>query len=337
MPAGDTRGTAEPRLCIVLVTPTGLPQLRRTLDSVAAQTVAEQIELIVVAPAADLLDGVEHLSRRFHSARVIAVGPIENVDHAAAGGLLEATAPIVASIEDHAYPEPDWAERILQAFDDDCVAVGSAMLNANPGARLSWSNMLIAYGRWSEATPPGEIDWVAIHNASFRRSALEPLAAELSRLFNREGRALLRMREAGGRFCFAPAARIRHLNPSNLSSTARLRFDAGRLYAANRVRDERWSWARRLVFAALGAAVPPLVYARMRRTLFAGRRDVSEARHGPALFVGLIFDAAGQVAGVLSGMGGARDRLATFEMNRLDHLTRAERAVFAPREDRRAP
>lgn len=328
---------AGPMLSVVLVTPTGLPQLRRTLESIAAQTIAERIELLVVAPSADLLDEAGGLTRRFQSTRVIATSPIVNVDHAVARGLLEAKAPIVASIEDHAYPEPEWAERLIDAFDDDSVAVGSAILNANPGAPLSWSNMLIAYGQWSEATPAGEIGWVALHNGSYRRASLEPFGAELCRLFNREGEVLLRMREAGGRFRFAPMARIRHVNPSSLSSTARLRIDAGRLYAANRARDERWSWPRRLVFVALGGAVPVLRYARMRRELFAGRRDLSEARHGPALLIGLIFDAIGQVAGVLTGPGGARDRLATFEMNRMDHLSRSDRAIFAPPEAQPAP
>lgn len=318
-----------PLLAVVLVTPTGLPQLQRTLESIAAQTIADRIELIVVAPSGDVLDGAGRLLPGFHSSHVIAVGPIANVDHAAARGLLAAAAPVVASIEDHAYPEPEWAERLLEGFDDACVAVGSAILNANPGASLSWSNMLIAYGQWSEATPGGEIGWVALHNGSFRRSALEPFGDELWRLLNREGEVLLRLREAGGYFRFAPAARIRHLNPSNLPSTARLRFDAGRLYAARRVREECWSWPRRMAFATLGAAVPALRYMRMRNELFARRRDISEARHGPALLLGLILDAAGQVAGVLRGEGSARDRLATFEMDRIDHLNQADRATFA--------
>ncbi len=256
------------------------------------------------------------------------MGPISNVDHAAARGLLEASAPIVASIEDHAFPEPEWAERLLEVWTEDCVAVGSAIVNANPASGLSWTNQLIAYGQWSERVPEGEADAVALHNGSYRRSALEPLAAELPRLFNRESEVLHRLKAAGGRFRFAPRARIRHVNPSSLGSTGRLRMDAGRLYGAKRASDEGWGWGKRLTYTALGPLIPLVRYGRMRRELFA--EGVSEARRGPYVMVGLIFDAAGQMAGYLLGPGGARDRLATFEMDRLRHLNASDRRVLDP-------
>lgn len=309
-----------PVLSVVLVSSTGLGGLARTLAAIAAQTIAERIEVLIVVPDEDGIGRLRRLLARFHSTDVMSAGTIPNVDHAVARVLLKASAPIVAAIEDHAFPEPDWAERVLAAFDDGCVAVGSAMLNANPSGPLSWSNMLIAYGQWSEATREGEIAWVALHNGTFRRSALERFGETLPELFNREGGVLLRLREAGGRFRFAPRARIRHLNPSRLSSTARLRFDAGRLTAANRARDEGWSRFKRGAYAVLGPAIPALRYLRMRKELFGRQPGITEVRHGPALLIGLVFDAAGQIAGFLSGPGGARDRLAVFEMNRLDHL-----------------
>ena len=272
-----------PVLSVILVTPTGLAQLRRTLTSIAAQTIAECIELVIVAPEAKIAEDAGRLLTPFCSHRVIAVGPIANVDHAVAHGLLAAAAPIVASIEDHAFPEPDWAERLLEVWDEDCVAVGSAIVNANPSGRLSWSNILIAYGQWSEATPEGDISWVALHNCSYRRAALEPFGEELSELVGRESSVLVQLRDAGGRFRFAPKARIRHLNPSRLASTARLRMDAGRLFAANRARDERWSGARCAIVALLGPLIPFVRYARMRNELFGPGRGLSEARHGFSL------------------------------------------------------
>jgi Glycosyl transferase family 2 len=319
----------EPALSVVLVTPTALAQLRRTLTSLAAQTIAERIEMVIVAPDHEAMQGADPLLSRFHSHRVVAAGPIANVDHAAARGLVEAAAPIVASIEDHAFPEPEWAERLLEAWDADCVAVGSAIMNANPRNGLSWSNQLIAYGRWSEAAPEGETDWVALHNGSYRRAALAPFGDELPRLFNRESEVLRRMQAAGGRFAFAPRARIRHINPSALGATARLRVDAGRLYAANRARDEGWGLGKRAAYALLGPLIPLVRYAKMRKELFGGGGTVRETRHGPYLMVGLIFDALGQMVGYLGGPGRARDRLATFEMDRMQHLDARDRAVFA--------
>ena len=264
--------------------------------------------------------------------RVIEQSPIHNVDFASGRVLASAQAPVVASIEDHAFPDADWAEAILDAYGrSDAVSIGSAMVNANPGPALSWSNMLLAYGQWSEATPEGPTDWVAHHNGTWRRAALEALGTDdLWRGFDREGTVMHRLREAGGTFAFAPRARVRHVNPSSLGATFRLRQDAGRLYAANRARDERWGWPRRAAYVALSPLIPPLRYMRMRRELFGKRAEVTEARHGPAMLLGLVFDAMGQMLGYVAGAGGSRDRLATFEMDRLQHLSRSDRRAFAP-------
>jgi hypothetical protein len=318
-------------LAVILVAPTRFEQIGRTVQAIAAQTIAHRIELVLVLPEARLAEGREQAFRHFATHRILAVGRIDNVDHAAARGLLAAEAPIVASIEDHAYPEPEWAEALLAewAADPDAVAIGSAILNANPANPLSWSNALIAYGQWSETTRAGPIDWIAMHNGSFRRAALEPHGEALPALFNRDSDILVRLKAAGGRFRFAPSARIRHLNPSRLASTARLRMDAGRLFAANRAEAGGWGFARRLAYAALGPAIPFLRYMRMRRDLFAGT-GLSEIRLGLPLLVGLAFDAIGQSIGNLRGPGAARDRLATFEMDRMEHLDARDRAAFAP-------
>lgn len=318
-----------PDLTVVLTTAASFDNLWRTLAAVASQTIAERIEVLILVPRDDVSERAAPLLARFHSWRVIECGPIDNVDHSAAKGLLMAAAPVCASIEDHAFPDPEWGARILEAFEHDCVAAGSCMENANPKAGLSWSNMLIAYGQWSPTTPAGPTEWVALHNGTYRRAALEPYGEELWQLFNRESEILVKLRDGGGAFRFVPGARIRHLNPSSLGSTAKLRFDAGRLYAANRARDEGWSLVKRIAYVGLGPVIPLLRYVRMRKELLGGDTGRSEAKLGPFLLLGLIFDAAGQMAGFAVGPGGARGRLAVFEMDRLDHLNPSDRGVFA--------
>ena len=325
----ETEGAA---ISVVLVSPGGPRLLRRTVQALAAQTVADRIELVLITPDPGAAEALPPLLAPFHGVVSRAVGPIADVDHAVGRALPLASAPVIAAIEDHAFPDADWAETILEAYErTDAVAVGSAMMNANPRAMLSWSNMLLAYGQWTEATPEGPIGWVSHHNGTFRRSALEAFDPdEYWQWFTREGTIMKRLSAEGGTFHFAPGARVWHINPSNIRSTAQLRIDAGRLYAASRAADEGWGLPKRVFYAALGPVIPFLRYARMRRELFGVRPEVTEARHGPALLVGLVFDAMGQMAGFLAGPGGARDRLATFEMDRLEHLDRKDRAVFEP-------
>lgn len=323
-------GTA-PALSTVLVTPTGPRFLRRTVQAMAAQSVADRIELLIAAPSTDVTE-IEPLLDAFHSVKLQTVGAIDNVDFAVGRALPHATAPVIASIEDHAFPDADWAENLLSAYEGtDAVAVGSAVLNANPQSGLSWTNILLAYSQWSDATPEGPISWISHHNGSFRRDALAQFdPEEYWAWFTREGTIVRKLAEAGGTFRFAPSARVRHLNPSNLPSTFALRRDVGRLYAANRMRDEQWGLGKRMAYAALSPAIPFLRYVRMRKELFGKRAELREAKHGPAMFLGLVFDALGQMIGYVSGVGRARDRLATFEMDRLDHLNKRDLETFRP-------
>jgi len=329
----DTAAMAGPRMSVVVVTPTRFRQIRRTVESLAAQTIAAELELVVVAPEAEAVAADLGALTAFWGTQVVPVGRIANVDHAAAAGLLRGRAPVVASIEDHAFPEPDWAARVLagwDAADPDCVAVGSTITNANPRSGLSWSNILLAYGAWAPGTPEGQIDWVAAHNITLKGEALKPLSNNLAPMMGREGLFLKEMRARGGRFRFAPEARIAHVNPSTLSATAALRFDAGRLYAARRASEENWGWMKRIAYVALGPLIPFVRYARMRRDLFHAQSPMREGKLGFALFTGLLFDAGGQMLGYVAGPGGAPDRLATFEMDRIQHLDAHDRALFEP-------
>jgi hypothetical protein len=325
----DGLQTAGPDLSVILVCPGGRRALHRTLAALASQTIAHRIEIIVASPDGDLDKTEAPLLRRFHSVWIVPDPAITNVDHVVGRLLPQGTAPIVASVEDHAFPDPEWAESLLAAYDDSAVAVGSAVINANPGSMLSWSNILLAYGQWAETVAAGDIAWLPLHNCSYRKSALVALGADIAPMFNREGEVLVRLRDAGGRFRFAPGARIRHLNPSTWKSTWQLRLDAGRLAAANRWRDGGWSRARRFVFAVSGPLIPLVRYLRMRQELFGPSKDVTEHRHGLALLLGLVFDGAGQIAGFVAGPGQSRARLSVFEMDRIRHLNRHDATAFS--------
>ena len=49
-------------------------------------------------------------------------------------------------IEDHSYPEPEWAEALLRAHAGPWTVVGPAVANANPDYTASWVNYVLSYG-----------------------------------------------------------------------------------------------------------------------------------------------------------------------------------------------
>ena len=311
----------ELTLAAVVVASKDFKRIERTVRYLARQTIADRMELVIVA--ARPMPEVEAFTA-FGRTNVITVGYIENVDVASADGILAATAHYIASVEDHAYPEPTWAENIVAAFEQGYDVIGSQMGNANPTSGLSGANLLIAYGPQTSEQSQG-VKSVPSHNCAYRAALIQPLGERLYSLMGRGGKLMAALREQGATFYHAGSARLTHANPSRLSSSAELRFNAGRAYATGRARH--WSLPKRLVYTALAPLIPFIRLRNFYSDYFAsGERQRGELA---PLLLALAFDAAGQAAGYLLGEGNAGRVLATFEMGRLQHLTAHDRTKLA--------
>ena len=319
-----TVGT-EPALSAVVVTADRFSSIRRTVEHLRAQTVANQVELVIVRDrSASLVDAAPEELLGFNRVTVVETGPIGNVDKAAAPGMRAASGPVVAVLEDHAYPEPGWAETMIRAHrDGGWAATCSEYVNANPASPLSWANLLWAYGAWTRPARDGEAPGIARHNVAFSRDALAPLADELEDLLGRGGGLEARLREAGGRLGVVSSTHVAHINPSRLRSTIQLRFSAGRLRTGP-------AGAR----ASMKAKGPMLV----RVPAGALRRLASTARRAhkagvlpnalPGLLLATLLDAAGETVGVLAGPGHTAVTTAAFEFDRMRHVTASDRRAL---------
>ena len=319
----------SPKLSVVVVTPGDGAQIRRSVRAVAAQDVADRVELVLVAPSeVALADLDEAVLAPFAAVRRVGVGPIPNVDRAAARGILAASAPVVAVIEDHGYVQPGWARAVLAAYENGpWVSVGSVMENANPRSSLSWANLMLGYGWWIAREQAGEMHDVPSHNATYRRDAVAAHGDSLPGRMGRLGDLHDRLRADGGRMLLAGDARIAHANPSRLAPTADLRFHAGRLYGAERAQEGGWGLPKRLAYAAAWPAIALVRLRRFHAEHLAGGRPHAHLwpRVLPGLVAALLLDALGQAAGYLRGPGRALDVLAVFEMDRVQHLSAADR------------
>jgi hypothetical protein len=322
--------TSFPALSVVLVTPGQFTILRRTVRFLRSQTIYERLELIIVAPTeAAVSDRRPDETACFHAIKVVPVGSITDVDKAAAYGIAVASAPVVALVEDHVYPEPGWAEAILEAHKGPWAAVGSTILNPTPESRLSWANLMATYGRWTEPVERGQAKEISRHNVSFKKPVLEPYGDELVRFLGRTGGLLEDLQSKGHAFFLEPNARIYHASPSRLSTTIALRFKAGRVYAAARAAKGQWPFTRRLVYALGGPLIPLVRFYRIQREFFwNGRLRKRAPRVYLALMFVLILDGLGQTFGYAFGAGKAEKRLASFETDRLRHLTPSDQRAL---------
>ena len=317
---------SAPDRSVLLVTPDDYQTIRRTVRHLSAQTVAERLELIIIAPSKDGLGLVAGEVGGFQRVRVVEVGEIKRVAPAKAAGVAEATAPLVAFAEDHCYPEPDWAARLIAAHREGWAAVGPAMCNANPLTMVSWAGLYLNYGCCLGAAGSGAARNLPWHNISYRRQLLLDYGTDLPALLAVEGLLLDDLRSRGHGLYLEAEARTSHVNISRLSSWVVHAFWGGRLFGAARAREKRWSVWRRLAYVCGGPLIPVI---RLRRTVpviyRTGRGRELMPRILPAMFAGLIPHALGEVAGYALGVGDAERRYSYFEMKRTRHVTAQDR------------
>ncbi|WP_412069236.1 hypothetical protein [Rubrivirga sp. IMCC43871] len=312
-----------PDISIVVVTPTDFGQIRETIQHLLDQTVHDQMELIVVAESREALGPDTAELDGFPTHQVVEAGPIVHRGQAAAKGVRVAQAPIVAMVEEHAYPEPGYAEALLSAHEGPWAGVSPVIRNANPESAVSWSNYYPAYLALTEPVEAGEVDNVAWHNTAYKRDRLLAFGDRLGALLDFEGDLLTELRAQGHRLYLEPRAQVRHMNIEKLWAATHLLYLQGRLTAASRVEGEGWPLWRRLLYVA-GSPLTPLMYL---PNLWRGFRRTKQPvgrvlRALPSLSVSLGAVAVGEVVGLLRGATGAKHRMEAYELNRDHYLSR---------------
>jgi hypothetical protein len=230
-------------------------------------------------------------------------------------GIRKATAPVVVLSEDHSFPEPGWAQAIIDAFREDWCVVAPVFRNANPRTMLSWANLLLEYYPWFEGAERGERNELPGHNTAYRKDQLLAFGDRLEQVFEVESVVHRELRAQGYRMLLEPAAITKHLNFSRLQPVLYLRFHAGRSFAGHRTMG--WSFAKRAGYAIGSALIPALRFVRIARMLNESPR-YKFLLPGilPALITCLVADGFGEMIGYVSGPGDSPVRLGLIEFNR---------------------
>ncbi len=318
-----------PSLSAILVTPDGFDSLRRTVQHIAAQSIRESIEVVIVAPSKGALGLDESELRGLQGVRIVEVGELRSNAHGYAAGVREATAPIVVFCEDHSYPGSEWAEALVEAHRDDFAVVGPVVANANPGSSVSWADFLLGYGPWLDPTPASELDYLPGHNSAYRRDLLMEYGSELDSWLEAESVVHWDLRSRGHRLYLEPRARTFHFNFSRPSSWIAATFHSARTFAARRVRDARGFPLRRLLYTLATPIIPPIRLRRCWRDIRRSEQPFSWFRLLPALTLSLIVSATGEAFGYALGPGDSPQRVSRYEFHRDRHVNERDRAAMA--------
>jgi GT2 family glycosyltransferase len=114
-----------PELSVVISSLNGGPGVDRCLHALARQTIADDIEIVVVDDGST--DNTSEVARA-HGVGLVRHDKNRGLSAARNSGIEEATAPIVAFLDDDCDPASDWAEQLLALYDDEVIGVGGVVV-----------------------------------------------------------------------------------------------------------------------------------------------------------------------------------------------------------------
>jgi GT2 family glycosyltransferase len=212
-----------PEAAVVIATYNRPEHVAECLTRVAAQTVAPRTVIVVDSSDDDrtraVVDG-------FPGVRYVtnALGRGHTATSRRIGVELCVGVEVVAFLDDDAYAAPDWLEQLLGRYDEpDVGAVGGRAANGQPGETeegLGAIGRLLPNGTLTGhfAADPGrdvEVDHLLGANMSLRLSAVEAVGGIEDHYpgtcLREETEIVLRMRAAGYRVLYTPAAFVEHV------------------------------------------------------------------------------------------------------------------------------
>jgi hypothetical protein len=316
----------EPLLSAIVLAPAGWTPVRTTVRHLAAQSIANRIEVVFVVSRGAALEADSDALAAFAGWRIVEVDGtgIGAVGYAA--GVRGASAPFVVFTEDHCYPEPGWAAALLGSYDDSTAAVGPVVAHANLDSLVAWADYLLGYGPWIDPTPGGDVESLPGHNSSYRTEALLPYERDLERWLEAESILYWDLRKKGWRLVLEPRARTHHFSFSRPSSWLAATFLTSRTFAGLRVRDA--GLARRLFWVAASPLIPAVRLRRFARDLRRAEASPSLVRLLPAVSTHLAVSAFGEAVGYALGSGEAPRRVARYHFRRDLHVNDRDRLAM---------
>lgn len=319
-----------PLMSVIITTVGGYESVRTVIEHLKMQTVADRLEVIIVSPSMRLTAAEEAKLKHFSNSIIMEADLDNGLSDAWVDAVNESRAPIIAFGENHAFPEPQWAEALIEAHKGPWAAVGSVIRNANPGSINSRAQLYMTYGRWTGPIESGEAEDLPGHNSSYKRSILLEYGNELKYMLVRANIMHMDLRARGCRLYMEERAAVVHINVSKASSILPDLFYNGQLYTAALVHYKRWSVLKKIFHALLE---PLIILRHFQGTMNSLDRDGQRKKLVPAalpiIIAGLTAHLFGKLKGYAAGFGNAQKKINSYEFDRFKHITREDIAELS--------
>ncbi len=288
--------------------------MQKMFAALAAQPETDRLEIIIVDAASDEAPALS-LPPEFQ-VRVLRAEAGTMPGRARFEGTRNATAPYVAFLEDHCYPEPDWSDAVIRAHRAGWAAVGYAFRNGSPESYLYRAIFLTEYGMWSLPHAGGPTTRLPGCNVSYRKAELLRFGSRLGELLEMDYLLHESLRERGLKFYIESKARVAHESYASFLELLYCHFLFSRLQAARRARIFSWGVKRRLILGLAAPFVLPMLQLfRAGKTLGATKHRSAWLISIPIVFLIHQCESLGECLGFLAGSGASDRIFALRELN----------------------
>jgi hypothetical protein len=317
-------------MSVVIVAHERYETIRKTMRHLRGQTARERLEVLIVTGSKGELGPLDGELEGFGQAHVIECAT-ETHWEARAAGARAASAPVVVFAEDHSFPDPGWAEALIEAHRQPWAAVGPLLGNANPASMLSWADIFLNFAPWiAPRAKAGAVAGLPWHNTSYKTAILRDYGSALGTMLCAEGILQQDLRARGYQLYLEPQARTDHINFSKFIYFVQDQYYGRRTYAALRAREGRWSVWRRAAYVVSWPLIPVLLFRRLLPNLLRPGQPIRLLpRMFPALALGLVVGATGEVMGYAFGAGNAPHRKNILEFDRMRYVTEHDQRALA--------
>ena len=218
---------SSPRVAVAVPTRNRPSSLARCLEALEAQTIAHELEILVVCDGLDAASRIAEVVRGWQRARLLVqdqAGPGSARNLAARA----ASAPILLCTDDDCEPQADWAERLAAAIGQGADGAVGRALNGQPQSALAGASQLVVTYLQEQALREGGV-YGAANNLGCRTEALRRVPFDPAFRFAGGDRDwCARAAAAGLRLAYEPRACVVHRQRLTLASFWRQQLAYGR-------------------------------------------------------------------------------------------------------------
>jgi GT2 family glycosyltransferase len=218
---------SSPRVAVAVPTRSRPSALARCLEALEAQTIARELEILVVCDGTDAAPRIAEVVRGSRQARLLVqdqAGPGSARNLAARA----ASAPILLCTDDDCEPQPDWAERLASAIEHGADAAVGRTLNGAPQSAIATASQLVVTHLQEQTLREGGV-YGAANNLGCRTEALRRVPFDPAfRLAGGDRDWCAQAADAGLELVYEPKACVVHRQRLTLASFWRQQLAYGR-------------------------------------------------------------------------------------------------------------